>query len=65
MGVRGTMINPSNNGAGSQDVAAVFRNAGGCDVTVEVGDRRLGVRSALKNSGVVCICCEFGLEAEC
>ena len=29
VGVRGTMINPGNSGASSQDVAGVFRNAGG------------------------------------
>ena len=65
MGVRGTMINPGNNGASSQDVAGIFRNAGGRDVAVGVRDCCVGVQSALKNSGVVCICCEFDLEVEC
>ena len=59
------MINPGNNGASFQDIVAVFRNGGSGDVAVGVEDCRVGVRSAMNNSEVVCICCEFGLEAEC
>ena len=45
VGVRGTMINPGNNGV---SVAAVLRNASVRD-TVGVEDYCVGVRSVLRN----------------
>ena len=57
MRVRGAAISPGSS-VDFQDVAT--------DVIVGVGDSYVGVQSALKNSGVICIRarCEFGLEAE-